>query len=71
MKTTLFLGFPVLTCTPRIPKMMKKAQQMRTMLPMGLREVMRVSTTNFRPGALLITLSREHQVRHRHRSVHF
>ncbi len=25
---------------------------------MGLREVMRVSTTNFRPGALLITLQR-------------
>lgn len=36
--------------------MMKKAQQMRTMLPMGLREVMRVSTTSFRPGARLITL---------------
>lgn len=44
------------TCTPRMPKMMKKAQQMRTMLPMGFREVMRVSTTSFRPGALLITL---------------
>lgn len=35
---------------------MKKAQQMRTMLPMGLRDVMRVSTTSFNPGALLITL---------------
>ena len=39
-----------------MPKMMKKAQQMRTMLPMGLRDVMRVSTTSFSPGALLITL---------------
>lgn len=36
--------------------MMKKAQQIRTMLPMGLRDVMRVSTTSFSPGALLITL---------------
>lgn len=36
--------------------MMKKAQQMRTMLPMGLRDVMRVSTTSLSPGALLITL---------------
>lgn len=39
-----------------MPKMMKKAQQMRTMLPIGLRDVMRVSTTSFSPGALLITL---------------
>ena len=45
-----------LTCTPRMPKMMKKAQQMRTMLPMGLREEMSVSTTSFRPGARLMTL---------------
>lgn len=45
-----------LTCTPKMPKMMKKAQQMRTMLPMGLREEMSVSTTNFRPGARLMTL---------------
>lgn len=45
-----------LTCTPRMPKMMKKAQQMSTMLPMGLREEMRVSTTSFRPGARLMTL---------------
>lgn len=29
---------------------------MRTMLPMGLRDVMRVSTTSLSPGALLITL---------------
>lgn len=44
------------TCTPRMPKMMKKAQQMRTMFPMGLREEMSVSTTSFRPGARLMTL---------------
>lgn len=45
-----------LTCTPRMPKIMKKAQQMTTMLPMGFRDDIRVSTTSFRPGALLITL---------------
>lgn len=39
-----------------MPKMIKKAQQMRTMLPIGLRDVMRVSTTSFSPGALLMTL---------------
>ena len=39
-----------------MPKTMKKAQQIRTMFPMGLREVMRVSTTSFNPGARLITL---------------
>ena len=39
--------------------MMKKAQQMRTMLPMGLREEMSVSTTSFRPGARLMTLEAE------------
>lgn len=48
-----------LTCTPRMPKMMKKAQQMRTMLPMGLRDEMSVSTTSFRPGARLMTLQAE------------
>lgn len=36
--------------------MMKNAQQMRTMLPMGFREEMSVSTTSFRPGARLMTL---------------
>lgn len=36
--------------------MMKKAQQMRTMFPMGLREEMSVSTTSLRPGARLMTL---------------
>jgi hypothetical protein len=40
-----------------MPKMIKKAQQMRTMFPIGFRDVMRVSTTSFRPGALLITLT--------------
>lgn len=45
-----------LTCTPRMPKMIKKAQQMSTMLPMGLREEMSVSTTSFKPGARLMTL---------------
>lgn len=44
------------TWTPRIPNTMKKAQQMRTMFPMGLSDVIRVSTTSFRPGARLITL---------------
>lgn len=44
------------TWTPRMPKMIKKAQQIKTMLPMGLRDVMSVSTTSFSPGALLITL---------------
>lgn len=39
-----------------MPKTMKKAQQIRTMFPMGLREVMSVSTTSFNPGARLITL---------------
>lgn len=53
------------TWTPRMPKMMKKAQQMRTMLPMGLRDVMRVSTTSFSPGALLITLEDQEKERYR------
>lgn len=39
-----------------MPKMMKKAQQIKTILPMGFRDVMSVSTTSFSPGALLITL---------------
>lgn len=54
------------TWTPRIPNTMKKAQQMRTMFPMGLKDVIRVSTTSFRPGARLITLrntwSRSHRM---------
>lgn len=52
----LFEGNRNPTCTPRMPKMMKKAQQMRTMFPMGLREEMSVSTTSLRPGARLMTL---------------
>lgn len=36
--------------------MTKKAQQMRTMFPMGLRDEIRVSTTSLRPGARLMTL---------------
>jgi hypothetical protein len=36
--------------------MMKKAQQMRTMFPMGLSDDIRVSTTSLRPGARLMTL---------------
>lgn len=39
--------------------MMKKAQQMTTMLPMGFSEDISVSTTSFRPCARLITLRRE------------
>lgn len=39
--------------------MMKKAQQMTTMLPMGFSEDISVSTTSFSPCARLITLGRE------------
>lgn len=39
--------------------MMKKAQQMTTMLPMGFREDISVSTTSFRPWARLMTLGRD------------
>lgn len=39
--------------------MMKKAQQIRTMFPMGLSDDIRVSTTSLRPGARLITLQEE------------
>ena len=44
------------TWTPRMPKMMKNVQQMRTMLPIGRSDDSRVCTTSFRPGARLITL---------------
>ena len=37
--------------------MMKKVQQISTMLPIGRSEERSVWTTNFRPGARLITLS--------------
>ena len=42
-----------------MPKMMKKAQHIKTILPMGFRDVISVSTTSFSPGALLITLERK------------
>ena len=38
---------------------MKKAQQMRTIFPIGLKEEIKVSTTSFRPGALLMTLKKQ------------
>ncbi len=50
------VAFEVITWTPRMPKTIKKAQQISTMFPMGLRDVIRVSTTSFSPGARLITL---------------
>lgn len=46
------LGF---TCTPKIPNMMKNVQQIRTILPIGRSDDRRVCTTNFKPGALLMT----------------
>lgn len=39
--------------------MMKKAQQMTTMLPMGFSEDISVSTTSFSPWARLMTLGRD------------
>lgn len=39
-----------------MPKTMKKAQQINTIFPIGLRDVINVSTTSFSPGALLMTL---------------
>jgi len=39
-----------------MPKIMKKVQQIRTMLPIGRSDDSSVCTTSFRPGALLITL---------------
>ena len=44
------------TCKPRMPKMMKKVQQIRTMLPIGRSEDRSVWTTSFSPGARLMTL---------------
>ena len=55
-KKPLSLKCNVFTCTPKIPKMMKKVQQIRTMLPIGFNEESNVWTTSFKPGALLITL---------------
>lgn len=40
-----------------MPKTMKKAQQINTIFPIGLRDVINVSTTSFNPGALLMTLT--------------
>ena len=37
--------------------MTKNVQQIKTILPIGLREERRVCTTSLRPGALLITRS--------------
>ena len=37
------------TCTPKIPKIMKNVQQMRTMFPMGFNEDNNVCTTSFKP----------------------
>ena len=48
------------TCTPRMPKMMKNVQQMRTMFPMGRSDDSSVCTTSLRPGARLITLHIEY-----------
>ena len=45
------------TCTPRIPKIRKNAQQITTILLIGFRLDKSVWTTNFRPGALFITRS--------------
>ena len=39
--------------------MMKKVQQMSTMLPIGRRDDSSVCTTSFKPGALLMTLQTE------------
>jgi hypothetical protein len=47
----------IFTCTPKIPKIMKNVQQMRTMFPMGLSDDNNVCTTSFRPGALFMTRS--------------
>ena len=44
---------------PRIPKMTKKVQQIMTMLPIGRSEDIKVWTTSFRPGALLMTLDKK------------
>ncbi len=47
---------PLNNCTPRIPKMMKNVQQINTIFPIGLKDESNVCTTNFSPGARLITL---------------
>jgi len=47
--------YKIFTWTPKIPKIIKNVQQMRTMLPIGFNDDSRVCTTSFRPGARLIT----------------
>jgi len=42
-----------------MPKIMKKVQQMRTILPIGRSDDKSVCTTSLRPGARLITLYTE------------
>lgn len=49
------------TWTPKMPKMMKNAQQITTMFPMGFRDDIRVSTTSFSPCARLMTLEGKSQ----------
>jgi len=44
-----------------MPKMMKKVQQMSTMLPIGRSDDSSVCTTSFRPLARLMTLHRRTQ----------
>lgn len=51
------LKYVLLTCTPKIPNIIKKVQQINTMFPIGLKEDNNVCTTSFKPGALLITLN--------------
>lgn len=46
----------LLTCTPNMPNIIKNVQHISTILPMGLRDDKSVCTTNFKPGALFITL---------------
>ncbi len=57
VKIRTILSLKRQTWTPKIPKIMKKVQQMRTMFPMGFSDDSSVWTTSFNPGALLITLS--------------
>lgn len=40
-----------------MPKMMKNVAAISTMLPIGFNDDINVSTTIFRPGALLMTLT--------------
>jgi len=53
-----------------MPKMMKKVQQMSTMLPIGRSDDSSVCTTSFSPGARLITLSCHRTRLHHHHHHH-